>query len=387
MTRFAVIAGGGTAGHVLPALAIAEGLVDHGNSLDEILYLGAERGIETRLVPPTGIDHRFFDVVGLQRGWSPRTLAKNLVFLPKLWRARRSALRLMREDRPRVVVSVGGYASLPAVLAARRLGIPVVVVSYDRTPGRSSRLTARFAAATAVAFPGSDLPRARWTGAPVRRAVRTVDRVRDRDRARELLGVPKDRFLVAVVGGSLGSRVLNQSVADLVEESKDDASLAVFHVVGERFLDEHRAAAGMDLAGMDLAGMVRSGDNGVWYRVVGYENRMSDVYAACDMLIGRGGAGTVADVATVGIPAILIPWSGASDDHQRANVAWLSDDDAALMIDEQHVTSELATSLRELRSNPDRLERLASRARALGEPNRGGAIPDLIHEVAEGSRR
>lgn len=372
MTRFAVIAGGGTAGHVLPALAIVEGLVDRGHSIGEIVYMGAERGIETRLVPPTGVEHHFFDVVGLQRDVSPRSIVRNLSFVPKLLRARRSALRVMRSDRPRVVVSVGGYASLPAVLAARKLRVPVVVVSYDRTPGRSSRLTSRFAAATATAFPGSDLARARWTGAPVRRAIRVVDRERDRRESREHLGVPADRFLVAVIGGSLGSRVLNRSVLSLVGESSDDRSLAVFHVVGERFVDEHRRDGGIE----------RDGSDGIWYRVVGYEERMSDVYGACDVLIGRGGAGTVADVATVGLPAVLVPWSGAAEDHQRTNVAWLSDVDAAIMLDEDDVSSRLTTIVGELRGDTDARRRLEANARALGEPNRRGAITDLIEEVA-----
>jgi len=372
MTRFAVIAGGGTAGHVLPALAIVEGLLDHGHRLDEITYMGARRGIETRLVPPTGVEHHFFDVVGLQRGLAPRTLLRNVAFVPKLWRARRSAIRLMRADRPRVVVSVGGYASLPAVLAARRLGVPVVVVSYDRTPGRASRSTSRFAAATATAFPGSDLPRARWTGAPVRRAVRTVDRANDREEARRRLGVPVDRFMVAVIGGSLGSRVLNRAVLSLVGESSGDRNLAVYHVVGERFVDEHRAEGGDD----------RDGHDGAWYRVIGYEDRMADVYAACDVLVGRGGAGTVADVATTGVPCVLVPWSGAADDHQRANVAWLGDEGAAVVLDEDELNERLATVVGELRVDSARREGIGSRARALGEPNRRGAITDLIEEVA-----
>lgn len=372
MTRFAVIAGGGTAGHVLPALAIVEGLVERGHRVEEITYMGAERGIETRLVPPTGIEHHFFDVVGLQRGMSPRSLVRNIAFVPKLLRARRRALRVMRVDRPRVVVSVGGYASLPAVLAARRLRVPVVVVSYDRTPGRSSRLTSRFAAATATAFPGSDLPRARWTGAPVRRAIRTVDRARDRRGARERLGMPVDRFVVAVIGGSLGSRVLNRSVLALVGESSHDRSLAVYHVVGERFVVENRTDGGVD----------RDGTDGVWYRAVGYEDRMADVYGACDVLIGRGGAGTVADVATVGVPAILVPWSGAADDHQRSNVAWLTDENAAILLDEDLVVARLSEVVRGLRDDPDARRRLEENARALGEPNRRGAVTDLIEEVA-----
>ncbi|MFM8563416.1 MAG: UDP-N-acetylglucosamine--N-acetylmuramyl-(pentapeptide) pyrophosphoryl-undecaprenol N-acetylglucosamine transferase [Acidimicrobiia bacterium] len=372
MTVHAVIAGGGTAGHVLPALALAEALVERGHSRDSLVYMGARRGIETRLVPPTGVPHYFFDVVGLQRSLRPSSWRSNASFPLKMLAARRRAIAIMRADRPAVVVSVGGYASLPAVLAARRLGVPVVVVSYDRTPGRSSRVTARFAAATATAFPGSTLPRARWTGAPVRAAVRRVDRERDRLSARRTLGVPVDRFMVAVIGGSLGSRVLNRAVLSLVGESSDDRSLAVYHVVGERFVDEHRAEGGDD----------RDGRDGAWYRVIGYEDRMADVYAACDVLVGRGGAGTVADVATTGVPSVLVPWSGAANDEQRANVAWLGDEGAAVVLDEDELNERLATVVGELRVDSARREGIGSRARALGEPNRRGAITDLIEEVA-----
>ena len=131
-----VIAAGGTAGHVLPALAVAEELEDRGHPATALHYIGAQRGIETRLLPDTPYPHTFLDVVGVQRSVSPR----NLAFLPKLVRATSTARRLLRAMRPRVVVSVGGYASLPAVLAARRLRVPVLVVSFDRRPGRASAL-------------------------------------------------------------------------------------------------------------------------------------------------------------------------------------------------------------------------------------------------------
>ena len=372
MTCHAVVAGGGTAGHVLPALAVAEALVERGHPLDSILYMGALRGIETRIVPPTGLRHEFFDVVGLQRSFGATAMRRNVGFPIKLWRARRRAIAILRAESPRVVVSVGGYASLPAVLAARRLGIPVVVVSYDRTPGRSSRLTARFAAATVTAFPGSTLPRARWAGAPVRASVRHIDRGRDRTSARIALGVPEDRFLVSVIGGSLGSRLLNESILRFVGDFSDDRGLAVHHVVGERFVDEHRASGGVD----------RDGSSGVWYRVVGYEERMADVYAASDLMIGRGGAGTVADVATVGVPSILVPWSGATDDHQRGNIRWLSDDGAAVLLDESEVGDRLSETIAELRVDRTRLDDLGRRARDKGEPNRRGAIIDVIEEIA-----
>ncbi len=189
---FAVVTGGGTAGHVLPALAVADGLVARGHAPETIHYIGAQRGIETRLLPDTPFPHTFFDVVGLQRRLSKR----NLGFLPKMWRARRAAIDLFRTLRPKVVVSVGGYASMPAVFAARKLDIPVVVVSFDLLPGRASRLASKRAAACAVAFPDSPLPRATLTGAPVRQEVLDVDRQSDRAAARKVLGLPEDRFVV-----------------------------------------------------------------------------------------------------------------------------------------------------------------------------------------------
>ena len=184
VSTYAVITGGGTAGHVLPALAIAEALVDAGRAPEEIHYVGAQRGIETTLLPPTPFPHTFLDVSGLQRELNMANLRLNAGMLTKLAAASRQARSLLRRLQPRVVVSVGGYASLPAVVAARRVGVPIVVVSYDRRPGRASQLTARMAAASAVAFPDSPLPRAVVTGAPVRRSVLAVDRQRDRDAAR-----------------------------------------------------------------------------------------------------------------------------------------------------------------------------------------------------------
>jgi undecaprenyldiphospho-muramoylpentapeptide beta-N-acetylglucosaminyltransferase len=365
MTCFAIVTGGGTAGHVLPALAVADALVDAGHDPSELHYVGCERGIETRLVPPTGYPCTFFDVIGLQRRLDP----ENLRFGPKLWRARRAAIGLLRELEPRVVVSVGGYASLPAVLAARRLGVPVVVVSYDQRPGRASRLAARHAAACAVAFPDSPLPRAVLTGAPVRRAVLEVDRERDRASARAALGVPDDRFLVVAMGGSQGSGVLNEAVAAVVTACAADRTLAVRHVVGERFLPGAMPA--------------RTGDDGILYQVIGYEEHMPQAYAAADLLIGRGGASTVAEVAVTGTPAVLVPWAASADDHQTENVRWLSSRGAAVLLTEDDLRAgRLTAEIARLRDDPAGRAALGRRAHELGEVHRRGALAALVEEVA-----
>ncbi|MDQ3312608.1 MAG: glycosyltransferase [Actinomycetota bacterium] len=360
---FAVVTGGGTAGHVYPAIAVAEGLVASGHPPDEIHYVGARRGVETRLVPVTPFPHTFVDVVGLARSLTVR----NLAFVPQMLRATLTLRRLLRSLQPKVVVSVGGYAAMPAVFAARTLRIPIVVVSYDRNPGRANTLAARFAAACAVAFPDTALPRAEMTGAPVRQRVLEVDRVADRTGAREALGVDDERFLVTVIGGSLGSAALNSAVAAYVTEHASDRRLAVRHVVGGRFLAD--------------AAPARDGSDGVRYEAVAFDEALATSYAASDLLVGRGGASTVAEVAVTGVPSILVPWGGAAEDHQTANVAWLSDCGGAVRLAETELPG-LGARIEELRGDDDRREAISAAARRAGEVHRSGALPELIERVA-----
>jgi len=366
-TTFAVVTGGGSAGHVLPALAIAEALVDAGHEPGEIHYVGAARGLETTLLPATPFPHTFLDVVGLQREVNMPNLRRNAAFVPKLVTARRAAVRLLRRLRPAVVVSVGGYASVPAVLAGRRLGIPIVVVSYDRRPGRASALTARIAAATAVAYPDSPLPGAVVTGAPLRRRILNADRRRDRDGARQRLGLPADRFVIVVTGGSLGSAALNGAVVDYVSRHADDGALAVRQVVGERFLAD--------------APVVKAPEDGVMHQVVGYDERAEDLYTAADLLVGRGGASTVAETAVTGTPAILVPWSGAAEDHQTANVRWLADQGGAILLPESQL-GQLGDHIDRLRADDEARRQLAARAARAGDQHRRGTLAGLIERVA-----
>ena len=364
---FAVVTGGGTSGHVLPALAVADALVAAGHEPSSIRYIGAQRGIETRLLPPTPYPHEFLDVVGFQRAVTGR----NVAFAPKMVRSTTRATSLLKSWRPKVVVSVGGYASMPAVFAARRLGVPVVVVSYDRTPGRASRVAARRAAACAVAFEESPLPRAELTGAPVRQVILDVDRVAGRSSARRALGVPEDRFLIAVMGGSLGSGVLNGAIADYLAAHRDDGALAVRQVAGERF------ASDVAVVGSGSDG----GVGGVLHQVIAYEPDMPSVYAACDLLIGRGGASTVHEVAVTGTPSILVPWAASADDHQTDNVRWLSEVGGAVLLAEADL-GRLGDEIDALRRDPERRAALSVAAADRGRISRSGALARLIERVA-----
>lgn len=360
-----VVTGGGTSGHVLPALAILDRLAARGHDRAGLHYVGTSRGMERRLLPASGYAHTLLDVVGLQRSLTRR----NLAFVPKLARSTWRARALLRELRPAVVVNVGGYASMPTTFAARLAGVPVVVVSFDRRPGLASRLAARSAAATAAAFPGSPLPRARHTGAPVRPEIVAVDRVHQRAAARAALQLPPERFVVAVFGGSLGARAINEAVSDLVERAHDRSDLALHHVVGDRWLGE--------------ASPARTDPAGIMYRVIGYEDRMAQLYAACDLMVVRAGASTIAELATTGTPAIVVPWPGAAEDHQTDNARTLSDIGAAVLLPESELTGErLLAEIDALAADRGRLAAMADAARAAGEVHRGDALVELIEEVA-----
>lgn len=362
---FAVVTGGGTSGHVLPALAIADALVAAGHARTAIHYVGGEHGAEVALLAATDYPATFLDVVGLQRSFSRR----NLAFVPKLWRSLRVAHRLLRELQPAVVVNVGGYASFPATYAARRAKVPYVVVSWDHRPGLVSRVMARGAAACAVADAGSTLPRARVTGAPVRAQIIGLDRAASRAQAREQLGLPRNRFVVAVVCGSLGAGAVNAVVTEVVDRLGARTDLAVYHVVGERFLSQ--AAPSSD------------GQSGILYRVVGYEAQMAQLYAAADLLVTRAGAGTLAEIATVGAPAIVVPWPGAAENHQLANAKLLADHGAVVLIEQDAFTAErLVSEIEKYLAVPTALAELAKSARAAGALHRSGKLTALIEEVA-----
>jgi UDP-N-acetylglucosamine--N-acetylmuramyl-(pentapeptide) pyrophosphoryl-undecaprenol N-acetylglucosamine transferase len=364
----AVVTGGGTSGHVLPALAIADALVEHGCDRSAIHYVGTQRGIETTLVPPTGYPATYLDVIGLQRSITLR----NLAVAPKLVRSVRAATTLLRELHPQVVVNVGGYASFPASWAATRLSIPLVVVSYDRRPGLVTRLLAVRATAVAAAFEDSTLPGAQWTGAPIRREFVHLDRARARDSARAALGVPGDRFLVGVVCGSLGASAVNEAVAELVQRWSDRADLAVHHVVGERFLTRSAPA--------------RDDPSGILYRVIGYEDRMAQLYAAADLMVTRAGAGTLAELTATGTPAIVVPWPDAAENHQLENARALADLGAVELLEQDHL-DRLGDLVESYVGDRSRLDARAGRSFVAGAHHRSTALVDLIAEVAHGGGR
>ena len=364
---FAVVTGGGTSGHFIPAQAILESLMESGIEVDELRYVGSRRGVEKSLMEGSPIRAEYLPISGLQRSMSPKGIARNLVLPVRLLRSRLMARTLIKKWNPRVVISVGGYASEPMSAAAIAADVPLVCVSYDRMPGLATRRQAKHAVVSAIAFPGVDLPRAIVTGAPVRSALRHLDVATSRIAARDELSVERDALLVTVMGGSLGSGVLNALVPSMLAACAEISHIHVLHICGKRFIDE--AAPHVPA--------------GVTYQRVGYESRMAQVYAASDLLVVRAGASTVAEIVTVGIAAVVVPWEVSADGHQKLNAQWLADAGAARVVTEAQCSdgSAVATIVNVLRDSDERA-RMASDARSLGEAHRSSRLVDVIKNAA-----
>ncbi|MDA8391911.1 MAG: UDP-N-acetylglucosamine--N-acetylmuramyl-(pentapeptide) pyrophosphoryl-undecaprenol N-acetylglucosamine transferase [Actinomycetota bacterium] len=365
--RFAIVAGGGTAGHVLPALAVADALVDLGHPAEQVLFVGSRRGQESRLVPEAGFPVRLLPGRGLLR----RMSAANIASGAGLAMAAVMSMSLVRRERPAVVLAVGGYASLGPSLAAVALRIPLVLLNVDAVPGAANRLLAPFAAASAVAWGGTALPRATVTGAPLRRELAALPSLppSTRREARRVLGIPEPAKLVLAVGGSLGSATINTAVARLASLWSDRSDVVVRHVVGSR---DWAARPPGPPAGSKLL-----------YQVVEYERNMAQALAAADLVVARAGALTVAELAAAGRPSILVPLPGAPGDHQAANAAVLARVGAAAVLRDQDCKPErLSVMADRLLGTPGRLQSMGAAALRLARPDAADEVGRLVERVA-----
>jgi undecaprenyldiphospho-muramoylpentapeptide beta-N-acetylglucosaminyltransferase len=368
-----VVAGGGTAGHVLPGLAVAAALVEGGRDRSEIVFVGSARGIEARLVPEAGFEVVLLPGRGIQRKLS----RQNLAAAWGLVRAFVTMVGWVRRTRPAVVLTLGGYASVAASLAAVLWRVPIVVTEQNARAGAANRLVGRFARACAVPVVGTDLPRAVVCGNPVREeiaAVAALDpdgtdrRAERRAAARVALGIPADRRVVAAFAGPLGARRINDAVSGLVDRWADRSDVWVHHVVGSRPDDE--------LADHDLPA------GGLHLSTVRYEEHMDRLLAAADVAVCRSGGTTVAELAVVGLAAVLVPLPIAPRDHQSANAAALVEAGAAVVVpdaecDADRLEAELGRILAD-----GVAESMGAAAARLGRPDAAARVAELVERSA-----
>src|SRR5258705_5168557 len=324
-----VIAGGGTGGHVIPALAIAHQLKKQFSA--EVLFIGTARGIETRLVPQAGFPLELIKV-GALKNVSLMTRAKTMFDLPRaLW----TSGRMLTDFDPDVVIGVGGYASGPAMFAAIRRRIPTLAFEPNVVPGFANRLVARWVSVAAVHFEETCeyFPRCRVTGVPVREAFFNIPM--------KAGGPP----MLLVFGGSQGARAINQAMIESLPGLRERVpGLHIIHQTGQRDYDNV------------LAAYEKTGASGEVHKFI---DDMPATFARADLLVCRSGASTVAEITAAGKPAIFVPFPRAADDHQNVNAQALERAGAAILLEETNLEMVwLVETVRSLLKDPVRLRRM-----------------------------
>jgi UDP-N-acetylglucosamine--N-acetylmuramyl-(pentapeptide) pyrophosphoryl-undecaprenol N-acetylglucosamine transferase len=356
--RPVLILAGGTGGHVFPALAVAAAL---GARALPVHWLGTAHGLEARLVPGAGI--AFTALPG--RGLRGAGLARKLLGPPRLALAVVRAWRLIRGIRPRAVLGFGGYASGAGGLAARLARAPLLIHEQNAIAGATNKFLARFAARRLAGFPGAFGECTEVVGNPVRAAFDAVPApaIRYRERA----GAPR----LLVTGGSQGARVLNETVPQAL--ARADVRFEVRHIAGPKHVEATRAAYA---------------EAGVAAEVIPFAEKMWIEWAWADLAIARAGALTLAELAVVGVPAILVPFPAAVDDHQMANARVFDLAGAARLLPQFEMTAEALARLCNRMAAGGRAELLAmaERSRALAYPDAAARVADAVLEVAEAAR-
>ena len=366
MARY-VITGGGTAGHTNPGIAVAQALVAKGVAIEDVHFVGGRRGNEATLVPAAGFT---IDVLP-GRGIARRLTVANIGAVAALAAGFAKGFWLVLRRRPAVVLCLGGYAAAAVSVAAVALRVPVIVTEQNARASAVNRLIGRWAKACALPFPGTDLPNGVLTGNPTLAAVVDAVGSADRSQARQTLGLPAERVVIAIWSGSLGATSVNTAARELAELWADRNDVAIRHVVGRRDWEEFRTPP----EAVSRGSLV--------YQLVEYENQMPSLLVAADSAVCRAGASTVAELAIAGLPSVLVPLPHAPRDHQRANTAELVDGGAALLIDDSALSgSALAELLQPIVVDEQRRTAMAAAARAVARPEAAAAVADLLIDAA-----
>ena len=365
-----VIAAGGTAGHIYPGLALARALVREGH---EVSFLGTSDRLEASLIPAAG-----FDFHPVRARPFVRKVSLAAVQAPFV------ALATVRECRPLVrgadaVVGMGGYVSVPAIVAARREGVPIVLHEQNAVPGLANRVLSRVSRLVALSFADASrfFPhsvRLTVTGNPVRDEILRVpdDRQVLAKEAREEFELEDGRRTIVVFGGSQGALHIDRAAIGACHLLANRADLQMVLITGSSHLETIQRA-------------VPAASGGIIVRLLGYLNRMDLAYASADLVVSRAGATSVAEISVCGLPALLIPYPYATGRHQEANARALQrSGGASIMLDDQLSAEALARRIEGLVDHTERLRAMAERSRAFGRPDAADRLAGIVIERGRG---
>lgn len=367
-----LFAGGGTAGHINPALAIA-GYVKEKQPDAKISFIGTAKRLESRLVPEAGYDFYTIDVEGFQRSLSLKNIGRNLSAAYKAVKASHDARRLLERLRPDLVVGTGGYVSGPVVRQAQKLGIKTAIHEQNAYPGVTTKMLSEKADAVMLAMPEAEQHlklRAKpyITGNPVRQSVLSADR----ERARKALGID-ERPMILSFGGSLGARAINEAAADLIAWHWKSGSLFHFHGAGSSGYKDMQRLLAEKKVDLGRAPTVRFSE---------YINDMDLCMAAADLVICRAGAITLSELEAQGKAAILIPSPYVAENHQYHNAMTLAERGAARVIEEKDLTGALLVEeVKRLTADPALLREMGKKARAAAVPDTAERIYAILMQL------
>lgn len=361
-----VVSGGGTAGHVNPALALAHTLKAAGH---EVLFIGCPDGMEARLATGSGFEFRGLAAAGFNR-------AHPLTLFTSSFKIARSALRArkyFKQYKPDAVIGFGGYVALPVGLAAGMCHVPLLIHEQNSVPGLANRILAKRGAILALTYETSrkyfDCPKEHIhvIGNPVRDSILTADR----QRGRALYAIPDDALFLLVFGGSLGARHLNNAVVALKDDLLALPNLYVVQSTGDKNYDDVMAALG---------------EKNPRWKVLRYIDEMGDTLAGADMVISRAGSTSLAEIAVIGVPALLVPFPYATDDHQTKNARDWQDANACAMYPDADLDSpDFEAVLKELLENADKRKAFARNVAAFGKPDAAEKLAELVIKTASKS--
>jgi UDP-N-acetylglucosamine--N-acetylmuramyl-(pentapeptide) pyrophosphoryl-undecaprenol N-acetylglucosamine transferase len=361
-----IISGGGTGGHIFPAVSIANALIKKYPDID-ILFIGAEGKMEMEKVPKAGYKIIGLPVIGMQRKISFR----NITFITKLLKSLRKAKKIIKDFNPDVVVGVGGYASGPAMRMAAKHKIPCLIQEQNSYPGITNKIMAKKAAKICVAYDNMDkffpAEKVLKTGNPVRQDITGLSE--KRNEAFKYFGLNPDKPTILIVGGSLGARTINHSIAaGLQEFIKHD--IQIIWQTGKTYIDTAK----------ELVSNINSEN----IFVNDFIYKMDYAYAAANLIISRAGASTISELCIVGKPAIFIPSPNVAEDHQTKNALALSTKNAALLILDSNAIQELTNTAMELLKNKEQMTSLSKNISKMALYNSADIIADEVYKLANG---
>ena len=362
-----IISGGGTGGHIFPALSIADAIkAKHPDA--KILFVGADNRMEMQRVPDAG-----YEIVGLPiAGFDRKNMLNNIKVLWKIFKSQRMAKKIIKEFAPHAAVGVGGYASGPTLKMAASMGIPTLIQEQNSYAGVTNKILSKHAKMICVAYDGMErfFPKEKiiLTGNPVRKNL--LDMRGSRKEAMKTMGLDENRKCVLIVGGSLGARSINEGIIANIEKIRANSDIQFIWQTGKLYFEEMKKRA-------DELGKPKN------LTITDFVSNMASALSAADIVVSRAGAGSISEFALLGKAVILVPSPNVSEDHQTKNAMALVDKDAAIYVADANVKEELIDKAVETVHDRMKIELLETNILKMGKPDAASEIADEVLRLAD----